>query len=76
VAFNEEKLDTATAVNAPTSLERVLQLLGEEPNAETIGPFRVCKANVWTITSTRCAMYIPFQYMALVLDMELTGREA
>jgi hypothetical protein len=51
-------------------------LLGEEPNNETIGPFRVGDANVRTITSTRGAMYIPYQYMPLVLSMELTDREA
>jgi hypothetical protein len=64
------------AVNVPATIDRVLQLLGEEPNNETIGPFRVGDANVRTITSTRGAMYIPYQYMSLVLGMELTGCEA
>jgi hypothetical protein len=76
VAFDEEQLETTMAVNVPATIDRVLQLLGEEPNNEAIGPFRVGDANVRTITSTRGAMYIPYQYMSLVLGMELTGRKA
>jgi hypothetical protein len=76
IAFDDEKLETKSSVNVPSSLELVLQLLGEDTNATTIGPFCVGDANVHTTTSTRGAMYIPYQYMTLVLDMELTGREA
>jgi hypothetical protein len=76
VAFDEEQLETTMAVNVPATIDRVLQLLGEEPKNETIGPFRVGDDNVRNITSTRGAMYIPYQYMSLVLSMELTGREA
>jgi hypothetical protein len=63
------------SANVPATIDRVLQLLGEEPNNATIGPFRVGDANVRTIMSTRDAMYIPYQYMSLVIGMELTGRE-
>jgi hypothetical protein len=76
VAFNEEQLETTASVNVPTSLELVLQLLGKYPNAQTIGPYRVGDANIRTITSPRGTMYIPYQYMSLLPDMELTGREA
>jgi hypothetical protein len=76
VAFDEQQLETTMAVNVPATIDRVLQLLGEEPNNETIGPFRVGDATIRTISSTRGAMYIPYQYMPLVLGMELTGREA
>jgi hypothetical protein len=76
VVFDEEQLETTSSFNVPASLDLVLQLLGEEPNATMIGPYCVRSINVRTITSTRGATYIPYQYSALVLDMELTGREA
>jgi hypothetical protein len=76
VAYDEEQLETTVAVNVPATIDCVLQLLGEEPNNTTIRPFRVGDANVRTTTSTRGSMYIPYQYMSLVLGMELTGREA
>jgi hypothetical protein len=76
VAFYEEQMETTMAANVPATIDQVLQLLGEESNNATIGPFRVGDANVRTITSTRGAMYIPYQYMSLLLGIELTGREA
>jgi hypothetical protein len=76
VGFDEEQLETTMAVNVPATIDRVLQLLGEEPNNATSGPFIAGDANVRTITSTRGAMYISYQYMSLVLGMELTVREA
>jgi hypothetical protein len=76
VAFDEEQLETTVAVNVPVTIDRVFQLLGEEPNNATIGPFRVGDANVYAITSTWGSVYIPYQYMSLVLGMELTGRKA
>jgi hypothetical protein len=74
VAFDEEQLETTMAVNVPETIDRMLQLLGEDPSNTTIGPFRV--EDVITITSTRGTMYTPCQYMSLVLGMKLTGREA
>jgi hypothetical protein len=76
VAFDEEQLETTMAVNVPATIDWVLQLLGEEPNNATIGPFHVGDTNVSNITSTHGAMCIPYQYMSLVVGMELTGREA
>jgi hypothetical protein len=37
VAFDEEQLKMTTAANVLANIERVLQLLGEEPNTTTIG---------------------------------------
>jgi hypothetical protein len=57
VVFGEEQLETRTAVNVPATIERLLQLLGEEPNKTTIGSLRVGGANIRTITSTRGVHY-------------------
>jgi hypothetical protein len=76
VAFDKEQLEITMTVHVPATIDSVLQLLGEEPNNTTSGPFRVGDANIRPITSTRCAMYTPYQYMSSVLSMELTGGEA
>jgi hypothetical protein len=76
VAFDEEQLEMTTAANVLANIERVLQLLGEEPTKTPIVPFWVGDTNLRTIMSTQDAMYIPYQYMSFVLGMALTGREA
>jgi hypothetical protein len=75
VTFDKEQLETMASVNVPVSLELVLQVLGKEPNAQTIGPYRVGDTNFRTIIGTHRAMYMPYQYMSLLLYMELTGTE-
>jgi hypothetical protein len=72
VAFDEEQLDYASAVNVPRTIDRAIQLLEEEPTHHTIGPLRVGDANVCTVTATRTYMYLPFRYTTLVLGQDLT----
>jgi hypothetical protein len=76
VAFDQEHLDYVSAVNVPLTIERVIQLLEEEPTHKTIGPLHVGHKNVRTVTATRTCMYLPFRYMSLVLGQDLTAREA
>jgi hypothetical protein len=77
VAFDEEQLDYVSAVNVPrTTIERVIQLLEEEPSHHTIGPLRVGDTRVRTVTATRSCMYLPFRYMLMVLGQDLTACEA
>jgi hypothetical protein len=52
VEFDDEQLETMMSVNVPATIDRMLQLLGEEPNNTTIGPFWVGDANARTIMST------------------------
>jgi hypothetical protein len=76
VSFDEEQLDYVSAGNVPRTIERVIQLLEEDPAHHTIGPLRVGEANVRTVTATRSCMYLPFRYMIMVLGQDLTAREA
>jgi hypothetical protein len=45
VPFDEDQLDYVLAVNFPCTIERVIQLLEEEPTHKTIGPLCVGDAN-------------------------------
>jgi hypothetical protein len=75
IALDEDQVDnTSPALNVPSTIKAVLQRLTEETNATTIGPFRVRDSNIRTIGTCRTAVYIPYKYMALALDMNLTVR--
>jgi hypothetical protein len=78
VAFDEDQLDCVSAVNVPRTIERIIQLLEEEPTHKTIGPLRVGYANVCTVTATRTCTctYLTFRYMSLVLGQDPTARKA
>jgi hypothetical protein len=49
VAFSSQQLNTIPDVIIPGSVVRVQQLLIEEPNHETLGPFKATDANMRTI---------------------------
>jgi hypothetical protein len=66
----------SSAVNVPITIERVIQLLEEDPAHHTIGPLHKGDDNVMTVTTTRTCMYLPFRYMIMVLGQDLTAREA
>jgi hypothetical protein len=75
VAMDNTQWEITVAVNVPGTATRVLQLLGAEPEDELIVPFRASEANVRQI-KTRGGMYIPFEFMPIVLGQDLTAREA
>jgi hypothetical protein len=69
VALDKTHWEMTAAVNISRTTARTLQLLAAEPDEEVIGPH-----NVRTI-KTRGGMYIPFDFMPIVLWHSLTGRE-
>jgi hypothetical protein len=68
VDFDEEQLNYVYAVNVPITIDRVIQVLDEEPTHKTIVPLHVGDVNVRTVTvtATRTCMYLPFRYTSLV----------
>jgi hypothetical protein len=62
-------------VNVPRMLDRHQTLLAGEPTKTMVGPFEADATNVHTVR-TRGAMFIPFELVALLLDKDLTAREA
>jgi hypothetical protein len=59
VAFNASQLEVTLDVFMPSTLDRVQQLLNEEPGRDDLGPFKPSDVNVRT-TKTRCMGYFPF----------------
>jgi hypothetical protein len=75
VAFDRDQLGITPYVNVPCMPDRHQTLLDGEPGKAMVGPFEADAANVHTVR-TREAMYIPFDLVALLLDKDLTAREA
>jgi hypothetical protein len=75
VAFDRDQLGMTPYVNVPRMLDRHQSLLAGEPGKAMAGPFEADAANVHT-TRTRGAMYTPFDLVPLLLDKDLTTREA
>jgi hypothetical protein len=75
VAFDAKQLAITPDVLVPGSIDRTLQLLAEEPSKQMLGPFEATMANIRTAKS-RTMAYIPFELMELVLDSQLTARQA
>jgi hypothetical protein len=75
VAFNSKQLSITPDVLVHGSINRTLQLLAEEPSKQMLGPFEATMANTRT-TKSRTMAYIPFEMMELVLDSQLTARQA
>jgi hypothetical protein len=74
VAFEPKQLEIMVDANVPGSMERVMQLLNDEPGRETLGPFAATDANVRT-TTTRGMAYFPFEFMEPLLGADLTARQ-
>jgi hypothetical protein len=74
VAFEPKQLEIMVDVNVPGSMERVMQLLNDEPGRETLGPFAAIDANVRT-TKTRGMAYFPFEFIEPLLGADLTSRQ-
>jgi hypothetical protein len=62
-------------VNVPRMPDRHQTFLAGEPTKTMVGPFEADATNVDTVR-TRGAMFIPFELVALLLDKDLTTREA
>jgi hypothetical protein len=77
MAFYENQLTTTPVtpdVIIPGTLDRVRQLLNDDPNAETIGPFKAMDTNVRN-TKTRAFAYLPFGMLEPLLGADLTDRQ-
>jgi hypothetical protein len=74
VAFSTQQVDITPDVIVPGLLSRVQQLLSEEPNKKTLGPFKAMDANVWTIKMGTMA-YLPFELLEPLLGADLTARQ-
>jgi hypothetical protein len=75
VEFDRYQLGMTPYANVPRMPDRHQTLLAGEPTKTMVGPFEADAANVNTIW-TRGAMFIPFELVALLLDKDLTAREA
>jgi hypothetical protein len=75
VALDKSQWKITALVNISGTITRTLQILGAEPEDELLGPHKATDANVRTV-KTRGGMYIPFEFMPLVLEKNLTAREA
>jgi hypothetical protein len=59
IAFNESQLAILRDVTTSDTVERVQQLLSEDPTAMTLGPYTADEANVRTF-KTRAMAHFPF----------------
>jgi hypothetical protein len=75
VGFDESQLAITADIVVPGSAERMLQLLGDEPSHELVGPFTSTSANVRT-TKARSMAYLLFPLVAGILGSNLTARQA
>jgi hypothetical protein len=75
MAFNAAQIVVTEDVIMPGSIERVLQLLANEPGNQMMAPFKATDANV-RVTKARSMAFIPFEMMERVLDSRLTARQA
>jgi hypothetical protein len=74
IAFDAAQLEVTPDVVVPSTLDRVQQLLNEEPGCDVLGPFKSLDVNVRT-TKTRGMGYFPFPVPAPLLGMDLTARQ-
>jgi hypothetical protein len=74
IAFDASQLAVTPDIFVPGTLDRVQQLLNEEPGLDSLGPFKSSEANVRT-TKNRGMGYFPFPVLAPLLGMDLTARQ-
>jgi hypothetical protein len=75
VALDCDQLGMTPYINVLRMPDRQQTLLIGEPSKVMVGKFEASAANVHTVR-TRGAMFIPFDMVALLLDKDLTAREA
>jgi hypothetical protein len=75
VAFNENQLAVTLDSIVPGTIERMLQLLADDPSKKLRGPFEVSDVNVW-MTKARSAAYIPFGFMKILIWADVASRQA
>jgi hypothetical protein len=75
VGFDESQLAITANIVVPGLAERMLQLLGDDPIHELVGPFTATSANVKT-TKARSMAYLTFPLVAGLLGSNLTARQA
>jgi hypothetical protein len=74
VAFSSQQLDITPDFIIPGSVAIFQHLISEEPNHETVGPFKSMDANVLTIKTPTMA-YVPFELLEPLLGTDLTDRQ-
>jgi hypothetical protein len=71
-AFDEAQLVIMVDVIVPGAVERVRQLLSDEPTVTTLGPFMTGDVNVRTM-NIRVMAHFPFDIMDFLLGANLTA---
>jgi hypothetical protein len=74
VRFEENQLVITADIVVPSSADRMLQLLGDEPSHELVGPYTATSVNART-TKARSMAYLPFPLVAELLGLNLTARQ-
>jgi hypothetical protein len=75
LAFDPTQLAITDDVIVPGTIDRVQQLLSQEPGRDQLGPCQANGANTRT-TKTRCMGYFPFEVLAPLMGAELTAHQA
>jgi hypothetical protein len=74
VAFDPDQLAITADTIVPGTLERVQQLLNDEPGRDTLGPFKATDVNVGT-TKISGMGYLPLDLMEPLLGADLNARQ-
>jgi hypothetical protein len=74
-AFDPTQLAITDDVIVPGTIDRVQQLLSEDPGRDKLGPLNAPDANIRTM-KTRGMGYFPFEVLAPLLGSDLTARQA
>jgi hypothetical protein len=74
VVFYENQLTITPGTIVPGMLDRIHQLLNNEPIVETLGPFKATNANVRS-TKTRALAYYPFEMLEPLLRVDITAHQ-
>ena len=75
LAFDENLLERTPDINIPGSFQQLNKILSANPDDEMIGPFADSAANTKTMRM-RSMMFVPFQVMSALLDLDFTARQA
>lgn len=75
IPFDRDVLEVTALINIAATPARHQKLLNDEPDEELMGPFNDTDPGIKQV-KTRGAMYIPFEFTALVMGHHLNARQA
>jgi hypothetical protein len=70
MVFGENQLTITQDITVPGTLDRVCQLINDEPNAESINPLKATDANIKT-TNSHALTYFPFETLESLLGADI-----